>query len=200
MIRARMRAGTRHLCALFAGFLVAGASGGTLSAADAGTPEPLPCEQAPRGDPQPWVHRARVLSSFAADDPAPRFVGAFAGHGKRGELELHLWRDARGIFGVLLSPVLDVDSPSGRLRDVQFDEKLGRFAFTARYEGMAFTFAGRLRRGTISGTFTGTYRNGTFPDEVTLRKLGTDEGHGAPSDQSYTSRAQFECAMTLIGR
>ncbi len=50
--------------------------------------------------------------SFAVSDvdrPAPLFLGGFAD--ANGDYELPLWRDSRGIFGELLHPVLEADSP-----------------------------------------------------------------------------------------
>jgi hypothetical protein len=129
------------------------------------------------------MHDARVLRSFPADTPAPKFVGPFSGVGGFMELELHLWRDSRGIFGRLLYPVLDVDSPSGRLRDVQFDEKTERLTFAARYERWDCAFVGRLQGNAISGTFT----VGKRPYDAVLRKLPPDE---APACRATTdSRA-----------
>jgi hypothetical protein len=165
-------------------------------AEDGTAAEHLPCEPHARGDAQPWIHDSRVLGSFRPDDPLPALVGAFAGQGPTLDYELHLWRDSKGIFGELLSPVLEADSPSAPLLDVQFDPKSGSLTFTARVRGQEHKFVGRLRRKMVKGVFT--YRG--LSETMVLRKVGPTEGHGAPSSSSWTSRDQFACAMKMWGR
>jgi hypothetical protein len=169
---------------------------GEPRADDAGAATPLHCEPAPVGDSRPWIHTRRVLNSFRPDIPAPRFAGAFAGAGPSLDYEIHLWRDSKGIFGELLSPVLDADSSSGQLLDVQFDGKSGRLTFTARVRGEEHKFAGRLRPRTMKGVFT--YRG--VDETIVLRRLGAEEGHGVPPSTSWVSRDQFACAMMMWGR
>lgn len=155
--------------------------------------EPVSCMPAPLNDPAPWVWRVRILASFPADTPRPEFLGGFSD--KNSQYELHLWRDAQGIFGQLLSPVLEADSPASRLYDGRFDGKTGAISFSARFPDGERRFAGRLGADSVPATIEHVARS----QKVVLRKLRTDRVHGA-SDESYSSRAQFECAMVLFRR
>ena len=164
---------------------------GLDSAAVAQVPGPLPCVPARPGDSQPWVHNGRILQSFPPDLPQPRFLGRFA----TAELqyELHLWRDSSGVFGELLSPVLDADSPISRLYDTQFDEKTGALSFSARFPDTQL-FDGRLR----SKSITLKVVRGGKSEVVVLKKLRP--GPYGAALQGVKSRAQFECEMTLFRR
>jgi hypothetical protein len=169
-------------------------SPGRADAEDGGTDEHLPCEPHPAGDSQPWNWEQRVLNSFRPDDPPPAFVGAFAGGGRTlASYEVHIWRDSKGIFGELLSPVLDADSPRAELLDVQFDPKSGSLTFTARGRREEHKFVGSLRRRRMKGIFT----CGGVSETITLRRIGPNEEHGIPSSSSWASRDQFACAMKL---
>ena len=152
--------------------------------------EPLSCVPAPPNDPAPWIWRARILASFPPNTPRPDFLGGFSD--KNSQYELHLWRDAQGIFGQLLSPVLEADSPASRLYDAHLDGKTGALSFTARFPDGERRFAGKLGSGSLTATIEHAGRN----EKVVLLKLRRDGVHGA-SDESYSSRAQFECAMIL---
>jgi hypothetical protein len=154
---------------------------------------PLPCVPPPATDRTPWVTRARILHSFPADSPLPRFVGGF-GDSVAG-YELHLWSDKQGLFGELLHPVLDADSPTSRLSAVAFDSSTGTLIFRARFGTDDRQFEGTLEADVVSGRF-----DRSAPGEVvTLKRLPPERIHGA-AEGSYTSRAQFECAMTLFHR
>ena len=167
---------------------------GSLTAATAPqTSGPLSCVPAASNDPAPWTWNARILASFPPDTPKPEFAGAFGDNNF--EHELHLWRDSKGIFGQLLSPVLDADSPTSRLYDSRFDRKTGAMSFTVRFADEERQFTGRLR----SDSVTGTLQRAARSERVALRKLRATDVHGAPID-FYTSRAQFECAMVLFRR
>jgi hypothetical protein len=154
--------------------------------------EPLPCVRAARDDGKPWEHTSRVLASFPPDTPVPRFLGSFSD--RTSDYELHLWRDARGIFGELVSPVSrDGDPPTSRLYEPHFNAASGAFTFIAFPDEL--TFSGQLRRNTLSGTF----KRGTRSSRVVLRKPTPDSSEDLLAD-FYTSRAQFDCAMILFHR
>src|SRR5262249_36348613 len=127
------------------------------------------------------------------DVPRPSFVGAFgdnnAGH------ELHLWRDSEGVFGELLSPVLEADSPTSRLYESHLEPGTGAIRFTVRFGDGERRFAGTLR----SGSVTGTLQNAGRTETVSWRRLGANRVHGTP-EGAYASRAQFDCAMILFRR
>lgn len=155
--------------------------------------EPLACVPARSDDPAPWTWNSRILASFRADTPKPEFVGAFGDD--RSRHELHLWRDSKGVFGELRSPVLAADSPTSRLYDPRFEPKTGTVDFTARFKDGERRFAGTLRPDSVTGTLQHAGRG----EPVTWQRLRADRAHGATSD-FYTSRAQFECAMILFRR
>jgi hypothetical protein len=50
-----------------------------------------------------------------------------------------------GIFGELLSPVLDADSPTSRLYNPHLDPRTRAFDFVARFSGGERRFEGALR-------------------------------------------------------
>jgi hypothetical protein len=112
------------------------------------------------------------------------------------EYELHIWQDSKGVFGELLHPVLDADSPSSRLLDVQFDPKSGALSFGVRFRNESEAYVGRLQGSRITGNVT---RGGTTV-KLVLRRVGAERTHGAPSSNSWVSRDQFECAMTMSRR
>ncbi len=152
---------------------------------------PLSCVAAPHDDPAPWIWRARILASFPPDTPRPEFLGGF--RDKNSRYELHLWRDAQGIFGELLSPILEADSPASRLYDARFDGKTETVSFTARFPDGERRLAGRLG----ADSLTATIEHANHSDKIILRKLPINQVHGV-SDGAYSSRAQFECAMILF--
>ena len=169
-------------------------STGCLAAATAPQgSEPLACVPAAGHDPAPWIWNSRILASFPPDTPKPEFAGAFGDNNS--EHELHLWRDSNGVFGELLTPVLDADSPTSRLYDSRFDPKTGAIDFTARFTDGERRFTGTLRPESVIGTLQHAARR----EAVTWRKMGADSVHGAVNN-SYVSRAQFECAMNLFRR
>jgi hypothetical protein len=147
---------------------------------------PLPCVTSKRGDTHPWDHNAEVLSSYPPE--APRYLGSF--RDKAWDYELQLYRDAKGLFGELLSPVLESDSPDSRLYDVVFDPKVGTLRFGARFRDGQLHFTGVLHNGVVRGTITRDSRS----ENVILRRVRIS------AEDPYTSRAQFECAMTLFHR
>lgn len=149
---------------------------------------PLPCVRAKHGDSQPWVHNVEVLESIPADNPKPRYLGAF--RDKHWDYQLELYRDSKGVFGELLSPVLDADSPDSRLYDAFFDPKLGALRFEAHFPHGDLQFSGTLRMRTVSGIVTRDGRR----ERVVLRRVKL------PSEDSSTSRDQFDCAMILFNR
>lgn len=165
-------------------------------AADAGLASAIPCDPPPAGDSRPWEYRGHVLSLFPRAEPPPKFIGAFMGSLPDSEYELHVWQDSKGVFGELLHPVLDQDSPTSRLLDAQFDPKSGALSFGARFEKDNEAYVGRLQRSTITGNVT---RGGTTA-KLVFRRIGAARTHGAPSSNSWVSREQFECAMTMSRR
>ena len=127
--------------------------------------QPLPCVPAAPTDTRPWEYRSRVLESFPPDNPLPRHLGSFRDANR--DYRLHLWQDAKGVFGELLSPVLDADSPTSRLYNPQLVSRSGRLIFTVRFPGEQFTFDGQLRGNSLTGRFA----RGKRIDSVTLRKV-----------------------------
>jgi hypothetical protein len=169
---------------------------GNFAAADAPqTSQPLACVPADRHDPAPWTWNSRILSSFPPDRPKPEFAGAFGDDSS--QHELHLWRDSNGIFGELLSPVLDADSPTSRLYAPRLEPRAGRLSFAVRFEDGERRFTGALRSDAVTGVLQRAARTET--ETVTWRKLPPDSVHGV-ADDFYTSRAQFDCAMILFHR
>ena len=156
-------------------------------------PEPLACVPARSDDPEPWTWNSRILASFRSDTPRPEFVGAYGDD--RSQYELSLWRDSKGVFGELRSPVLEADSPTSRLYDPHFDPKTGTVSFAVRFMDGERLFAGTLR----SDTVTGTVQHAGRDEPVAWRRLPASRMQGAVSD-FYTSRRKFECAMILFRR
>lgn len=101
------------------------------------------------------------------------------------------WRDAQGFLGDLLSPVLEVDSPSAQLLDVQFGPKSGSLTFIARVRGKEHAFVGPLRRSALKGVFT--YQG--VSETIVLQKVGPNEHHGVPASSAWASREHFACAL-----
>jgi hypothetical protein len=155
--------------------------------------EPLRCVPAAQNHGAPWIWNTRILKSFPPDAPTPRFVGGFGD--SRSEYELHLWRDSTGVFGQLLSPVLEADSPTSRLYDPRFDSRTRAVSFTVRFSDGERQFTGTLRPDSLAGTLVSPART----QRIALRKLRNSRVHGFPHD-AYTSRAQFDCAMILFHR
>jgi hypothetical protein len=166
----------------------------TVGAHTSQTLGPLPCVPPPPGDSAPWVAAARILASFPPATPAPAFVGVFAD--KDGKYELHLWRDATGLFGEILSPVLEADSPPSRLYDTRYDPGSGAATFSARFPDGEQRFELVLWAGEVSGKVDHAGAHST----VVLQKIAGDHVHGVTQDRSYTSRDQFDCAMVLFRR
>ena len=102
-----------------------------------------------------------------------------------------LYRDTKGFFGELHSPVLEADSPTSRLYNVAFDSKGGTLQFQARFRDGDILFSGSLRGPIVRGNVT---RNGRT-ERVLLRRLRRYE-----FSWPYRSRAQFDCDMTLNRR
>jgi len=151
---------------------------------------PLPCTTEKRDPSQPWVHDSKVLDSFPKDNPLPRFIGTF--RDKNQSYMLDLYQDAKGIFGELSSPVLDADSPTSRLYDVAFDSRTGALQFSSRFRDGQLQFSGVLRGRVIEATVTRNNRN----EKVILKRVKSFDN----DEVFYTSRAQFDCAMTLFRR
>ena len=156
---------------------------------EAARAEPLPCIPAPAGHTQPWSHNAQVLSSYPADHPRPVFVGAFADPDRK--YRLHLWRDAAGVFGELMSPILEADSPASRLYETTFAPKQNTLRFAARFPSRPVSFEGKLDGRRLSGTVTEAGRQAQV---VLIKTPGEDY------EDLYVSRAQFDCAMVLFRR
>jgi hypothetical protein len=150
---------------------------------------PLPCTPPTRSDTHPWDYEREVLSSFPWDSPHPRFFGAF--RDKTWDYELVLYRDTKGFFGELHSPVLEADSPTSRLYNVAFDAKTGTLQFQARFRDGQLLFSGLLRGLNVRGNVTRDART----QRVLLRRLRRYE-----FSWPYRSRAQFDCDMTLNHR
>ena len=151
---------------------------------------PLPCTLPEQGDTQPWIHKSKVLDSFPEDNPLPRFIGTF--RDKKWSYMLDLYQDVKGIFGELSSPVLDADSPTSRLYDVAFDSRTSALQFSAKFWIGQLQVSGILRGRMIEATVTQNNRT----EKVTLKRL-KDSSDG---EFLFTSRTQFECAMTLWHR
>lgn len=154
-------------------------------------PTPLPCTKDGRDPSQPWVHNAKVLESFPKDNPLPRYVGAF--RDKNWKYQVILYQDAKDVFGVLLTPVLDADSPTSRLYDASFDSRSGALQFRAKVGNGQLLLSGVLSERIIQATITQHNRN----EKVTLKRI---KWHDDDGEVAYTSRAQFDCAMILYGR
>lgn len=115
-------------------------------------------------------------------------IGTF--RDKKEDYWLFLFEDEKGIFGYLLSPVLEADSPTSRLYDAVLDRNKGTLRFSAKFSDGQYRFDGLLTNKTVKGTFT--YSNGT--DNIILKK------RKSPWTNDYASRAQFDCEMTLNKR
>ena len=151
------------------------------------------CVPAPVNDPAPWEWISRVLDSFPHDVPGPTWAGSF---GDAHQLyQLDLWRDSAGIFGEFRNPVLEADSPTSRLYDVQFDPASGALEFRVRVPVDDTWFSGTLRNDSVTGTLR--YRD--VSEAVQWRRL-PDVSPPNSSHDFYWSRAKFECAMTLWHR
>lgn len=154
-------------------------------------PTPLRCTKEGRDPSQPWVRNVEILESFPEDNPLPRYVGAF--RNKNWSYQVVLYQDAKGIFGELLSPVLDADSPTSRLYDPTLDSRSGALQFSAKFPIGQLHFSGVLRGRVIRATVTQNTRN----EKMTLKRIKwIDDEDGV----FYTSRAKFDCAMILFGR
>ncbi len=161
-----------------------------VSAQQASLQSPHPCTKENLDPSQPWVEKFKILDSYAKDDPLPSFIGTF--RDKNQKYMLDLYQDATGIFGELSSPVLDADSPTSRLYEVSFDPSTMDLQFSARFWDGHLLFSGRLSGRVIKATITRNNRT----EKVTLRRTQDTD-----SDEFFfTSRAQFECAMTLWNR
>ncbi len=166
--------------------------GGVALPANAQSATGISCIPAAANDPQPWVHNARLLDSFKPDVPKPQFVGQF--HDSGSNYELDIWRDALGIFGELASPIVEADSPTSRLYDVQFDAKSGALSFSTRFPDGPQRFDGQVRGDVIRGMMKGARTT----DAVVLQKFTNSVGEILRNDT--VSRAQFECEMILFRR
>lgn len=156
--------------------------------------EPARCEAAAPSDNEPWIHSARILRAYPPAYPLPRFLGAFGDSSKT--FELQLWLDRDGVFGELLHPLLDADSPSSRLYQASWNPKSGQVRFTARFPQAVIQFKGALTQKAFRGTASREGRT----QAINLPKLKPAEAHGAPDPSQYRSRAQFNCAMDLFHR
>lgn len=132
----------------------------------------LACVPAPADDGAPWEHNTRVLESFPPDNPVPRFLGSFADAAST--YRLHMWRDAKGLFGELLSPLLDADSPTSRLYEPRFDAASGTVAFVVHFPPEQWAFRGVLRSKHIERTLpTRDAERGRHLAEASPRPSGT---------------------------
>ena len=154
---------------------------------------PLPCVPPPVTDGAPWIARARILGSFPADSPTPEFLGGFTD--EQAVYEVHLWKDAVGVFGEFLYPVLEADSPTSRLHETTFNSSDGAIGFSLRLPSEKWTFTGHL--GPVS--LAGSLHRRDKSESLILRRLPLDDVHGA-LEHFYISRAHFECAMVLFHR
>ena len=152
---------------------------------------PLPCTPAKQGDTQPWIHNSKVLDSFPKDNLLPRFVGEF--RDKNWSYEIELYQDAQGVvFGEFSSPVLEADSPTSRLYDAVFDSRTGALQFNSRFRDRQLQFSGVLRGRVIEATIIQNNRR----EKVILKRVKSSND----DEVLFTSRAQFDCAMTLWHR
>jgi hypothetical protein len=151
------------------------------------------CARAPADDPEPWKWDSRLLASFPPDVPTPAWVGSYGDAHQMYQLDL--WRDSQGIFGEFRNPVLEADSPTSRLYDVRFDSASGKLEFRVQVPVEDTWFSGTLRHDSVAGTLR--YRDVT--EELVWRRRPDIDPANA-GDEFYTSRAQFECAMTLWHR
>jgi hypothetical protein len=150
----------------------------------------LPCTPAAPDDPQPWVHEAAVLASFPQEDPAPQWVGSFLDRGSY--YWLTLWRDERGHFGSLASPVVDQDSPSAPIEGVEWDAPTRTLRFTSKPS--------------INIEMTGVLTGARFRVTAVNPKWSPDQKlpillfNNVKLRSDWRSRSQFECAMTMWRR
>lgn len=148
----------------------------------------LPCTRAEPNDPQPWVHKLKVFDSFPKSAHPPVFIGEF--RDKDWNYQVELYKDENGIFGEILSPVLQADSPVSRLYAVTFDEKTGNMTFETRFPMFPFTFAGQLKGRKIIGKVAGP----KYSKNVILKKIKPI------ANIDYVSRAQYECSSYMNRR
>jgi len=148
------------------------------------------CVPAATADPAPWNWTSRVLNSFPPDVPGPAWAGSF---GDAHHLyQLDLWRDSKGVFGEFRHPVLEADSPTSRLYDVQFNPASGALEFRVRVPIEDTWFSGTLRSDSVAGIL----RYGDVAEVVQWRRR---PDYNATHD-IWLSRAHFDCAMTLWHR
>lgn len=152
----------------------------------------FPCVRAEKGDSEPWIHNVKVLDSFPPDNPLPRYLGAF--RDKDWEYQLILYQDKNGVFGELLSPVLEADSPASVIHETAFDAKSGTLKFSAQAQGGKLQFDGILRGREIKASITLHNIN----EKIVLKRIKWTDDE-AP-EFSYKSRAEFDCAMFLYRR
>lgn len=150
---------------------------------------PLPCSMKGSDPLQPWIHKSKVLDSFPKDNPLPRFLGTFRDRNQKYMLDLY--RDSQGIFGELSSPIFDADSPTSRLYDASFDSHTKALQFLAKFPDGELRFRGVLQGNAIQATVE---QNDRTLKANLKRKRNTNTGF------LFSSRAQFECAMTLWRR
>jgi hypothetical protein len=174
------------------GAFVLNALGGTRLPT-AWQPPPVACAPAAANDPAPWVGNAALLKQFPPEVPRPQFLGAFGDRNQ--QYEIHLWQDRGGVFGEALHPVLEADSPVSRLYDARFDSRTGALSFATRFPSDPWTFTG-----TLGSAISGTVFRGDLLILVMLRPLTASERHGIADEDTYVSRAQFDCAMVLFRR
>lgn len=151
---------------------------------------PLPCTTESLDPSQPWFQKSKILDSFPKDDPLPRFMGGF--RDKNSNYMLNLYQDAKGVFGELSSPMREADSPASRLYDVDFNPQTGSLDLGAKFFSGQLHFSGILHGRVIEATVT---RNNNT-EKVTLKR----KGNSANEEMVFTSRPQFDCAMTLWHR
>jgi hypothetical protein len=150
----------------------------------------LPCNPASANDPQPWAHRSAVLDSFPLENPAPQWVGSFLDQGSY--YWLTLWRDERGYFGSLASPVVDQDSPSAAIEDVKWDPSSRTLQFTSK-PSIDIQMSGVLTESEFRVT---AVTPKWAPDQQTPLLLRDDE----QTHMEWRSRSQFECAVEMWRR
>jgi hypothetical protein len=105
---------------------------------------------------------------------------------------LTLWRDERGHFGSLASPVVDQDSPSAPIEGVEWDAPTRTLRFTSKPS--------------INIEMTGVLTGARFRVTAVNPKWSPDQKlpillfNNVKLRSDWRSRSQFECAMTMWRR
>ena len=88
--------------------------------------------------------------------------------------------------------MLEADSPTSRLYDAVFDSRTGALQFNSRFRDRQLQFSGVLRGRVIEATIIQNNRR----EKVILKRVKSSND----DEVLFTSRAQFDCAMTLWHR